>query len=92
MGIQRLLCAIVCSLVLAACTAWQQGLTPGVIGASPSPDPLEALHIVGTAGHPAGHLIVRDARPDTKCPRGLAIGHAVTGMRLIVGAPLVSHC
>lgn len=65
MGTKRLLCTILSSLVLAACTAWQQGLTPGVIGASPTPDPMEA-QTVATTGHPGGRLIVRGARPDTK--------------------------
>jgi hypothetical protein len=67
MKAKRLLCVLFASLVLAACTAWQQGLTPGVIGASPTPDPLDASQTVATAGHPAAHLIVRGARPKN-CP------------------------
>lgn len=66
MRIKRLLCVLLSSLAFAGCTAWQQGLTPGVL-ASPSPDPVEGLQTVGTRGR-AAHLIVRGAQPDAKCP------------------------
>lgn len=66
MKAKRLLCVLLSSLAFAGCTAWQQGLTPGVIG-SPSPDPIEGLRTVGAMGHAAAHMILMGARPKN-CP------------------------
>jgi hypothetical protein len=72
MKTKRLLFVLLCGLVLAACTAWQQGVTPGVTDATPTPGDQATMQTVGTTGHPAGHLIVRGVRPDTKCPRAFS--------------------
>jgi hypothetical protein len=67
MGIKRLLCVLLSCLVLAACTAWQQGVTPGVTEASPTPGDMATMQAVGATGH-TGHLIPLGVRPDAKCP------------------------
>jgi hypothetical protein len=59
MGIKRLICVIASTLILTACTAWQQGLTPGVTEASPTPGEMDTLRTAGPGGHTTGHPIVR---------------------------------
>lgn len=66
MKAKRLLCLLLSSLAFAGCTAWQQGLTPGVMG-SPTPDPIEGLQTTGTPGHNAPHIIAIGVRPKN-CP------------------------